>query len=292
MEAFHSFWSVPNRCRHGGSISIRSHEQLTAILSALEWQKHNGSIRMITDSSGKEYFEGIGLSPVWNGIEVYPDDMEEHVDPFLFWAAGKLRALRQMDTPCVMLDTDLIIWKNIDAVTTDFAVTAAHREELNGEVYPDPHGFAFKEGYSFPDKWDFSLQAANTAFLCIRDSSFKYAYLDAAESFIENVKPDGLDPVKAMCFAEQRVLPMCADSYGVRLGFLMSNDELDSQELATHTWGFKQILDTLPEANHQFCMRCVKHIAEDFPDRLEMLKECRDLRIYYEEYVQYNGENM
>lgn len=291
MEAFHSFWSAPNRCRHNGSIHMQSHEQLTAMLSALEWQKHNGSIRMITDIGGKEYFDSIGLSSVWNGIDVYPEDME-HVDPFLFWAAGKLRALKQMDVPCVMLDTDIIIWKNIDDITSEHAVTAAHPEELNDQVYPDPRGFAYKPGYSLPDEWDLSLRAANTAFLCIRDGSFKDAYIDAAERFIEHVKPEGLDPVKAMCFAEQRVLPMCAKAERADLGFLMNDGEQDSQELVTHTWGFKQILDTLPKARHQFCMRCVKRIAEDFPDRLQLLKGCADLRIYYEEYIRTYGENI
>ena len=262
------------------------------MLSAFEWQKHNGSIRMITDRSGKEYFESIGLSSVWNGIDVYPDDMEGHVDPFLFWAAGKLRALKNMPVPCVMLDTDLIVWKNIDDLTEGFDITAAHPEEINDEVYPDPHCFKLKDGYAFPDKWDFLLQAANTAFLCIMDRAFRDSYVAAAENFIENVKPDGLDPVKAMCFAEQRILPVCAKAEGMKLGYLLDADKLDEQEIMTHTWGFKQILDTVPEAEHQFCMRCVKRIAEDFQKRLHLLKKCRDLSKYYHEYMNIsNGDN-
>ena len=44
-----------------------------------------------------------------------------------------------------------------------------HREELRPQIYPDPHTFAMKDGYHFPAEWDFSVQAANTAMLYLRD---------------------------------------------------------------------------------------------------------------------------
>lgn len=284
MDAFHSFWSLPNSQRHDGSIYVPDYEQLTAVISALKWQEHSGSIRMITDSRGREYFDSVGLSSVWNGVYVSLDELQGRVDPFLFWAAGKLSALSSMDMPCVMLDTDIIIWRNVDDITDSFDITAAHPEMLNEDVYPDRSVFKLKDGYEFPSEWDFSLDAANTAFLCIKDRAFADYYTSEALRFFENVSTEGLNPVTAMCFAEQRVLPMCAAARGMRLGYLMHPGAVDMQDIATHIWGFKQILETMPEARYEFCMRCVRRIAEDFPERFDMLGSCRDLESYYREY--------
>ena len=285
MDAFHSFWSQPNKLRHGGSIVFPDYEQLTAVISALEWQKHNGSICMITDSDGASYFKKAGLSQFWNSIETKLDNISQSADPFLFWALGKLEALRHMKAPCVMLDTDLIVWQNIEAIVDNYDITAAHSEELNPNVYPERGAMRFEHGYVLPESWDFTIDAANTAFLCIRDEEFKEHYTAEARSFAANVRRDGLDPVKAMCFAEQRILPMCAGALNKSLGFLIELSHAEEQLILTHTWGFKQALDRPPLARHKFCLRCVDRIARDFPDSLCRLKECTDLRPYYEEYM-------
>ncbi len=290
MEAFHSFWSEPGRCRNGGNIRFPDYEQLTAILSALEWQKHNGPVRMITDPEGAEFFEEIGIYSLWNRIDATLNGVKDSIDPFLFWAAGKLFALKSMPVPCVMLDTDLIVWKNVDALLTA-DVVAAHPEELNQEVYPDLRTGRLKRAYRFPEDWDFSLPAANTAFLYIRDEEFRDYYVNHAISFIREAEREGLNPVTAMCFAEQRTLPMCAAAKGRRLAYLMDDLwETDEQEFVTHTWGFKQVMEDLPEAREQFCLRCVRRIVKEFPERAAMLEKCRDLKQYYETVREGSGQ--
>ena len=285
MDAFHSFWSAPNRLRHDGKIVFPDYEQLTAVISCLEWKRHNGSIYMVTDTEGARYFEEIGLTGFWDGIETSLDTLAGSTDPFLFWAAGKLVALRNRPAPCVMLDTDLIVWGNVDELVSQYDITAVHSEQLNLNVYPEPGAMRFKSGYSFPEGWDFSLNASNTAFLCIRDEEFKERYTEEAMDFALHVRQDGLDPVKAMCFAEQRILPMCAKECGKSLGYLIELDKAEEQELVTHTWGFKQALDRLPVARHKFCLRCIRRIAKDFPEDFARLDKCRDLRPYMEEYA-------
>ena len=290
MRAFHSFWSEPNRSRHNGSIVFPDFEQLTAILSALEWRYHSGPVCMITDSDGAEYFRRAGLSVFWDSTETALDDLSGKTDPFLFWAAGKLYSLKTMKAPCVMLDTDIIIWKDIrDMLSAD--VVAAHPEQLNENVYPDRAVFRLKNGYEFPSEWDFSLDAANTAFLYIRNQDFLEHYVDRAAEFFANVEAEGLNPVTAMCFAEQRVLPMCAAAKKQSIGFLFDICDADIQDIATHTWGFKQVLEELPESRYQFCMRCVRRIAVDFPEFADRLKQCPDLAAYYEDYCREPKEN-
>ena len=283
MEACHSFWSEPNRCRNQGEIRFPDFEQLTAILSALEWKRHSGPVRMLTDSAGAAYFREIGLSAFWDGIESILDDLAHRTDPYAFWAAGKLWALGAMPVPCVMLDTDLIVWENVVSRLTE-DVVAAHPEPLNPRTYPEPSVFRLTEGYAFPEKWDFSLNAANTAFLFFRDRTLRDTYLEEAMEFMQHVRTDGSDPVQTMCFAEQRILPMCVRENENTLGYLMKPEEVLAQSFVTHTWGFKQVLRINRQARDAFCMRCVRRIHMDFPQEAELLRDCSDLREYYLRY--------
>ena len=55
-------------------------------------------------------FKGLGLIDIWDGIEnVIPDDLEG-INPKMFWAAGKLFALREISAPLAMIDLDFILW--------------------------------------------------------------------------------------------------------------------------------------------------------------------------------------
>ncbi len=281
MQAFHSYWSRPARVVNWGEIAFPDYELLTMMLSALTWRAHNGPIRMITDSAGAQFFTRAGLAGLWDRLETGLDGVPEDIDPYLFWAAGKLYALKSMPCPCVMLDTDLIIWKGLE-IPEALDVAAAHGEGLYPDVYPDPAGFSLKPGYRFPAEWDFTLNAANTAFLYLRDGAFRDYYVNCAISFMRGVNGDGLDPTKAMCFAEQRLLPMCAKAKGRQLGCLLDLERADSQDLATHVWGHKQALRQSGPLREAFCMRCVRRLLRDFPDSRDMIAGCAALSKYLE----------
>jgi len=265
MRAFHSYWSAPNRGRHGGEIVIPDYELLTMMLSALKWRQLNGPIQMVTDSAGAAFFERAGLTGLWP-ISAALDDLDGTTDPFRFWAAGKLRALRTMDAPCVMLDTDMIVWSDVSPSLTNAAV-AAHREPLDPVVYPNPAAaFTLAENYAFPPEWDFSLPAANTAFLYLPAGPLKDDYVDAAFAFMRALRNDAIDPTVSMCFAEQRILPMCAAAHGVPLRTLLDVNALNDQECITHLWGHKNELAASPERRVAYCLRCVLRILRDFPE--------------------------
>ena len=285
MEAFHSFWSEPNRCRSGGEVNYPDFEQLTAILSALEWKRHNGPICMITDSLGMDFFQYSGLRYFWDKMDPALDEIAGKIDPIAFWAAGKIYALSTMPTPCVMLDTDLIVWRNVDALL-DAEIVAAHAEPLNPRTYPDPSCFHFREGYELPKTWNTSLPAANTAFLYLRDADFRDRYVSEAFLFMKYLQTENLDPVQSMCFTEQRLLPICAKESGRSLSFLLTPEQISGQNFLTHTWGYKQLFRVNQNARKRFCERCVHRIITDFPEEAEKLSNCRDLKQYYENEIQ------
>lgn len=266
MRAVHSFWSKPHRIRNFEHIQMPDYELLTLVLSALKWKQLNGSIRMVTDTPGREFFFNMGLGSLWSEpVSAQLDDIPEELDAVPFWAAGKLYALAGSDVPCVMLDTDMIIWKQLEEPPPDTVVTA-HREHLGPPVYPQPDIFALKEGYAFPIEWDFTLDPANTAFMFIPDAEFRDYYVQSAVDFMLSLRPMQLDACITMCFAEQRLLPMCAAAKGRHLQFLFREDELWKQDLATHVWGHKQVLASDADARDEFCAGCVRRILYEFPE--------------------------
>lgn len=115
MQAFVSNWTRPYAVRcPGRPYQMTDFDLLTTVLSALVWRRENGSIRMITDDTGAQYYRSLGLTDLWDGgIFTYLNDIPSAIDPCTFWAAGKLYALAATPAPCVMLDTDFIVWHSL-----------------------------------------------------------------------------------------------------------------------------------------------------------------------------------
>jgi len=102
MNAFHANWTKPFSLRNQGcSYFVEDYDLLTTILSALEWRKYNGGIKMITDSVGQEYYHRLGLAHIWDlGITAYFDALDsEAIFPLSFWQRGKYTLLRSSKSP-------------------------------------------------------------------------------------------------------------------------------------------------------------------------------------------------
>ncbi|MBE7003766.1 MAG: hypothetical protein E7425_05715 [Ruminococcaceae bacterium] len=281
MKAFHTFWTAPNRARHAGQVVVPDYELLTMMLSALKWREHSGAIRMVTDCAGAAFLERAGLAGLWSEpIDVSLDGLERAVDPVLFWAAGKLEALRRTPSPCVMLDADMILWEDVSPLLTDCAV-AAHREDLLPDVYPDPAAaFVTDGGYALPPDWDLTLRAANTAFLYLPCEALRLRYTDEAFRFMHALRASRVGCVATMCFAEQRLLPMCADACGVPLKTLLPDGELDKQSFITHLWGHKRTLERSAERRVEYCLGCTLRIVTDHPEYEGVLAANEQTRVY------------
>ncbi|MDO5548339.1 MAG: hypothetical protein Q4F79_07610 [Eubacteriales bacterium] len=267
MRAFHTFWSRPFSMAHPGQpLSLTDYDLFGTILSALQWRRRNGSIRLVTDRMGERYFCAYGLDFLWDdGMEVILDHIPYSVDPSTFWAAGKLYALRAMHAPCVMLDTDFILWEDLSAPLSSSDLAVIHREELNPDIYPDPRHFLCAEGYHFPDGWDFTQPACNTAFCYFGSETLRQEYVQQSLDFVEASR--GRHPLYYMVFAEQRLLAMCAVQNGYTIDSLAALPALFSgQTYFTHLWGYKQLLQKDPEERRRFCLRCARRITADFPD--------------------------
>ena len=266
MNAIHVNSTAPFFSRHPGSeYSAEDFSLYCEVISALQWRKMNGAIFMVTDSIAADYYRKIGIDKVWDGIsELIPADIDG-IDPDMFWAAGKLIALRDIPENAALVDEDLIVWKKLELSET--AVTCAHREYISPDIYPDPDLFGVT-GFSLMERLDKSVLPCNTAFLYIPDSSFRILYANQAIAFMKECSKNRCgDRLCRMVFAEQRLLAMMCGLTGTPIDTLMDMDRLFiAQDDYTHLWGAKQAMRDNEAQRNGFLERCRNRIRNDFPE--------------------------
>ena len=118
VKGFHSNWTRPFfTLNKDKEYFIEDFEILTTILSALKWREFNGSIKMITDIQGAEYYKKLGIEDIWDlGIDTVLENIPQSINPNVFWAAGKIYAMNYEKTPFAMIDTDFIVWSSVETL--------------------------------------------------------------------------------------------------------------------------------------------------------------------------------
>ncbi len=261
MNAIHIASSAPAFAKGRKAIRVEDFDLYCTALSALCWRRFNGDITLCCDSRFAEYYDSIGLTDIWNGVNVCVADDLEGIDRLMFWAGGKLLALRAVEAPVVMLDMDFIVWKKLGFGS---ALIAAHREEISDGIYPPLDHFN-AGNHTIPD-FSEEVLPLNTAFLYVPDNDFKEFYTGQAIAFMKSAAHCD-DYLKYMVFAEQRLVAMCADYTGTPVETLLDKDTLfRPQGDFTHLWGAKQAMRDHPELRGEFLWRCRKRLTDEFPD--------------------------
>ncbi len=285
MKAFVSNWTRPYAVRcPDRPYQMTDFDLLTTVLSALVWRRENGSIRMITDDTGAQYYRSLGLTDLWDGgIFTYLNDIPSTIDPCTFWAAGKLYALAATPAPCVMLDTDFIVWHSLSE-HWHRPLAVIHREALNPAIYPAPSAFVLAPSYHFPTNWNWHEPACNTALTYFGNDTLRKTYVGQAMDFMQAAR--GRDGLIYMVFAEQRLLAMCAQACGVPIHAFSTEQDLfqGNQRDFTHIWGFKQAMQEQPVLHELFCQKCAARIRKDFPIYANICQTIPQLQPYFQQY--------
>lgn len=283
LPAFHVTHTAPAMAR-GQEPYIHDFELLSTIMSALQWRKHNGPIRLYTDSYGRRIYNEQNMSFIWDdGVNTdVLDGMRDQVDFSIFWAGAKLYALRDMQTPCMMLDTDMIVWRSLNGSINPSLdqVVCVHKEYLS-EVYPSVEKLKIAKGYRFSDHWKWSAEPFNTALLYISEPKFKDIYTSKAIEFMVGNLERANDDISQMVFAEQRLLGICAENTGISVKTLVELDQLHQQDLFTHIWGAKRALRQSSELAEEFCYDLVARLFRDFSNLSAELLEIPVVRKYF-----------
>ncbi len=258
---------------------MQDYDLVTLLLSVAAFEKYNGGTKLYADKDAMAFVKERSLERIFSrGVEEM--EVPQWIDPAVFWAGGKLKALQMEELPSVMIDTDLIIWEDLRERLKAQQIAVIHREELRPQIYPDPHFFAMKEGYRFPAEWDFSVCPANTAMLYLKDGAFRDEYVREAFRFMQYLQPttDNLCP---MVFAEQRILPTMAQAKGIGVyAFCDRIEQLREQHTFTHLWGHKNVLKYNYDERRSFLQRCMRRLKAEFPQMYEVAAGLEELEDY------------
>ena len=271
MDGFYSIWTGPffqKEKNRGKQFFMQDYELLTIILSVYAYKASNGETMIYLDKPAIDYLDSIKMLPIFDK-GVFPLNVDETINPKIFWAAGKLEALKSLKDKAVMIDLDLIIWKNLEDFFKDAVIYGIHREEIRNEIYSDPYLFKCKDGFKLRDDLSLSALPLNTAMLYIDDLAFTHMYASESLNFMKGCD-EKYDNLKPMVFAEQRYISMLAEKNNkpIKTMFPFAGD-IGYQEYFTHIWGHKNILKYNFEERKKYNNRILSRLKKDFPEGFE-----------------------
>lgn len=267
MLAIHSNWTKPFYIKKALNTEYRleDYRVITTILSALKWRQYNGSIKMVTDNKGLEYYKKLGITDVWDlGVDTFLESMTINQD--LFWSAGKIYALKNQVLPCVIMDTDFIVWEKIEDEWWSHKLAAIHAEPavFSKEL------FKMKPGYIFDPQLDWNITPFNAGFVFFNDQDFVSYYLNEVITFMENVEAENK---KSLCtpFADEHILAMCAKKEKIEIKAFIELAKAREQKRFSHIWTYKNVLRINPVIRKDFCIKFLNRIITEFPEYKDMI---------------------
>ena len=186
MKAIHVNWTKPfferNRLRGHGFESIKNlksetYDQLDSqllytMLSAANWKKYNGNIKLYTDSIGASFYQRFGLLDLYDEVDInfLNGYSRSNIDPAYFWTSGKIKCLAHQTEPFVFLDQDMIIRNKLPEWTRVNDLTIAHWEIGRGYYYFDKEKWEKDITHvEWPQNFNKDDWSPNTSFLCFNN---------------------------------------------------------------------------------------------------------------------------
>jgi hypothetical protein len=270
---------------------LKKADTVTMILSALQWRKINGDIKLYCDKIFYSWLDEIGFTDIYSEID--KELLDKSRDPNIniskqygFWASSKFYAMKEQIYPFFMLDMDLIVNLNLKYYTEqDFGLIAFGQERISNSwrdipVYPPKENIWTPDGYVFDERLDWETPPVNCALTYFEDLELKDEYINEAFRFMKNnTLPDYSNnskfPPMMMCYIEQRFLPMLAKLRGVKYSTFLSgylggtSVEALSSTRFFHLWCAKHI----PTLRIRMYKSLIKDLEKRYP-------------IFYNRYLQ------
>ncbi|MCL2643834.1 MAG: hypothetical protein FWD51_00030 [Betaproteobacteria bacterium] len=286
--AIHINSTAPFTIRNKGRpYFIEDFDLLSTILSALMWREKNGHIKLYTDLTGYDHYASLDLLDLWDGgidvavVENIPDTINQQI----FWAAAKIFALRNEAAPIAMIDTDLIVWKNLASELDTKKFVALHREELMDDWYLHSGLLKKRCDYQFDLKWDWTALPCNMALAYFSDEDFKKHYSDCSIDFMEGNCEYPMEMVSQMVFAEQRMVSMCAVKMNIPIHHLLDHPYQANNNHFTHIWGGKDVARNDPRQRKLLCTALLGKIEKHFPSYHKKICSLEALQQYHQPHI-------
>lgn len=271
----------------------------TMLLSALQWKKTNGNIKLYCDASVYEQLRQFRLLSCWDDIEVLRDDsVDRGIDLQVFWSAVKFLVYERQYEPFVCIDTDLIVWKKLD-ICPDVDWQFAHWESIEpGDIsYPDTAALSKPAEYIFPKLAFAETRASNMCITVFNNMDFCRIFVNEAFRYMRGNKVDSVSSLHAtpeILYMEQRLPVLLSKRYGYtcrpflnatwspKFFRFVSDDpqygswsfnRLDDRMLFTHFWFYKKWLEEHPLAKFELEQQLLHELVTRFPEEpLDMLQ--------------------
>jgi len=193
MKAIHVNWTKPyfekHRLRGHGFESTKNlksstytqldYQILYTILSIVSWKKHNGPIKLYTDSIGAAFYQRFGLLDLYDEVDIrfLNNYSKTNIDPAYFWTSGKIKCLAHQTEPFVFLDQDMIIEEPLPEWIRTGDLTIAHWEIGRGYYYFDREKWEREITHSpWIENYNIDDWSPNTSFLCFNNMDLLKKY--------------------------------------------------------------------------------------------------------------------
>lgn len=176
------------------------------------------------------YLENLGILNLWDIIDVEKLSNDDPVDRKAFWAASKLKCIRSIEAPFVLMDCDLYFKRKCfeigDLLKFDIVV---NQIEEGANIYPSIRDRILRDTVNqYPVKYGWrTTHSPNVSFLYIKDEVFKNEYAKTAWEWMEDLSQKFRgDPElngKYMIFCEQKLLKEISDLREMKMAALSHN---------------------------------------------------------------------
>ena len=202
-------------------------------------------IVFVTDKNSYEFFDKVGFLGLYDEVitDIFDDYPYDRISD-KFWSSPKLWLMSKVDTPFIIMDTDLILNKRISEFTTSDLIYL-HRELQSG--YLRPYEVPTPYGWVWDDLFMYFKQTLpiNVSLLCFNNQNFKELYTKTYFDFVldnfgevQFPHPDYIDPTGLQTFAEQYLLSALV------LKFKLEFDpNFSSKSLSNSIHGFGRFYD-------------------------------------------------
>jgi hypothetical protein len=230
-------WVLENT-RKEEAFSMNGVELLYLEASVTQWKKMkktsaNKPCYLITTEDVREYLETQGLLSLWDGWDTEILSTQDSVSRQPFWASSKIKAMKEISAPFVMMDNDFYFEtplsfreSGVDVFDGRYPLVVSHTED--GGNYVTSRNPIFAQAGIEDLYFNGNPRAFNVSFLYIRDEAFRIAYSTKAWNWLEKLSSilisQGIDKSQPrwriipsnlhgghMTFCEQKLLYDMAD---------------------------------------------------------------------------------
>jgi hypothetical protein len=212
-------WVLEN-IKKGHNFFLPEIELLGLIASVSNWKilYPETSTHLYCDSSVLEYLNKIEISDLWENIHTDELDSHDLIDRKPFWAASKIKVIKEIEAPFIIMDCDLYFknrcldldsFSNFDIITNQIEDGIGYYPTKRDPVIKDmTDPFGYKSSHAF-----------NVAFLYIGNERIRKEYSDLAYSWMKDLSKKNEESLsgKHMIFCEQKMLKEFADLYDARI---------------------------------------------------------------------------